>query len=118
MSARSDNQMPIAYTARSMGFCALGFEKSVADSAPQLQMKNRNTAAVASNAIHGATTRYIGGLVHPSAASPVIAATESVVAMFLSICKLPNAEVSDGGGNQAPGFANGCRPPPFARPKS
>jgi hypothetical protein len=26
----------------------------------------------------------------------------------------PNAEVSDGGGHQAPGFANRRRPPPFA----
>ena len=89
MNARSDSQAPIAYTARSMGFCALGFEKSVADSAPQLQMKKINTAAVASNATHGAMTRYNGGLVHPSAARPVIAATESVVAMFLSIRMQP-----------------------------
>jgi hypothetical protein len=37
-------------------------------------------------------TRYIAGLVHPSAASPVIAATERVVVMFLSIRKPPNVE--------------------------
>ena len=30
----------------------------------------------------------------------------------------PNAEVSDGGGPQAPEFVSRCRPPPFAPPKS
>jgi hypothetical protein len=33
------------------------------------------------------------------------------------IVVLPNAEVSDGGGQRAPESANGYRPPPFAQPK-
>jgi len=31
---------------------------------------------------------------------------------------LDKGEVSDGGGHDTPESANGCRPPPFARPKS
>jgi hypothetical protein len=31
---------------------------------------------------------------------------------------MPNAEVSDGGGHQAPESANDRYPPPFAPPKS
>ena len=34
------------------------------------------------------------------------------------ICVGSNEQVSDGGGHQAPESANGCRPPPFAPPKS
>ena len=41
----------------------------------------------------------------------------SKVAIFEDPC-VPNAEVSDGGGPEAPEIANRCRPPPFAQPKS
>jgi hypothetical protein len=48
-------------------------------------------------------------------------ATLFAVLAFMCIAKSitpPNAEVSDGGGQRVAEYANACRPPPFARPKS